>query len=183
MSNTIRYRINYNKAVETIVWLANQKPGIDIYHVAKVIFYADKKHLNRYARPIIGDTYFCMDYGPVPSGIYDLITENSWLNPEYLQLMSESLIIQKSPYPKIASLREPNMEFFSETDIDCLKESLEEYGNKSFGELKDMTHDEKCYLETGSKQPIDYTLMIDDDNPNRDEIIQEMSETSLYIQL
>jgi hypothetical protein len=27
--------------------LANRKPGIDIYHVAKVLFYADKMHINK----------------------------------------------------------------------------------------------------------------------------------------
>lgn len=182
MSN-IMYRINYTKAIEAIVWLANQRPGIDIYHIAKVLFYADKKHINRYARPIIGDTYVCMDYGPVPSGVYDLITENSWLNPEYLQLVSDSLIIKKSPYHKIAAAREPNMEFFSETDLNCLKESLEEYGDKPFRELTLLTHNERCYLETGPKQQIDYTLMVDDDNPNKEEIIKEMSETSLYVQI
>jgi len=54
MPPPIIYRVNYNKAVEALVWIADQKPGVDIYHVAKVFFYADKKHVNRYARPILG---------------------------------------------------------------------------------------------------------------------------------
>lgn len=75
------------------------------------------------------------------------------------------------------------MEYFSETDIECLKESLDEYGEKSFDELRKLTHNERCYLETEMTQPIDYALMVDEDNPNRDEILEEMSETAPYIQV
>ena len=30
MTNKIQYRINYDKAIEAIVWLIDQKPGLDI---------------------------------------------------------------------------------------------------------------------------------------------------------
>lgn len=183
MGKKIVYNINYNKAIETIVWVASQKPEIDIYHVAKVLFYADKMHINRYARPIIGDTYKKVNYGPLLSGIHDLISEDPWLSPEYLELVADSFSVQKDPYPKIRALRSPNMEYFSETDIECLKESLDEYGEKSFDELRKLTHNERCYLETEMTQPIDYALMVDEDNPNRDEILEEMSETAPYIQV
>lgn len=183
MSNPINFRMSYEKAIETIVWLANQKPGIDIYHVVKILFYADKIHVNRYARPIIGDTYIRMDYGPTPSGVRDLITKDSWLSPDYLQSFSESLLIETSPYLTIKPKRKPDMKYFSETDIECLKESLVEYGEKSFDELKKLTHNERCWLETGANQPIDYTLMIDEDNPNREEIIKDMYQKSPYLQV
>jgi uncharacterized phage-associated protein len=48
------YQMNYEKAIEVVVWLANKNPGIDIYHVAKILYYAEKTHLNRHGRPIIG---------------------------------------------------------------------------------------------------------------------------------
>ena len=72
----IRFKISYDKAIEVLVWLAKMKPGIDIYHIAKVLFYADKMHINKYARPVIGDSYIKMPYGPVPSGVSDLIKRN-----------------------------------------------------------------------------------------------------------
>jgi len=183
MREKIRYRMNYDKAIEAIIWLAGKKPGIDIYHVVKIIFYADKMHINKYARPIIGDTYVCFDYGPLPSVIYDLLTENSWLGPEHLQRVNDSLNIERSPYPRIVAKRNPNMEYFSGTDLECFNKSFEEYIEKSFDELYNLTHNEKCYLETDLKQPIDYRLMVDEDNPLRDEIIKEISETSLYVRV
>ncbi len=62
MGNRIDYRINYEKAIETIVWLASEKPGIDIYHLGKVLFYADKKHY-------LVLFYACQtSYQPAPDG-------------------------------------------------------------------------------------------------------------------
>jgi len=183
MNKPIAFRVNYEKSIETIVWLANKNKGLDIYHVAKVLFYADKLHVNRYARPILGDTYICMDYGPVPSAIRDLINENSWLSPDYLQKLSESVTIEKAPYPKIFPKRDPDMNYFSGTDIECLEESLKEYGDKSFDDLKQITHDEKCWIEAGINQPIDYALFVDKENPYREEILEEMFQTAAYAQV
>ena len=46
------------------------------------------------------------------------------------------------------------MEFFSETDIECLQKSLSEYGNKSFQDLLDLTHKEQCWLNAEINQLI-----------------------------
>jgi uncharacterized phage-associated protein len=181
MSERISFRINYEKAIEAIIWLANEKPGIDIYHIAKVLFYAEKSHVNKYARPIIGDNYICMDYGPVPSGVRDLINKNSWLSPDHLEEISRSLIVEDRPYPSIRANRKPMMDHFSRTDIECLRESLNEYGDKTFAELKELTHNEACWIEAGSNQSIDYALMVDENNPMRKEIIEEMLETAAYL--
>lgn len=179
----IKYRINYEKAIETIVWLANKRPGIDIYHIAKVLYYADKLHVNRYARPVLGDTYTCMQFGPVPSGVRDLITSNSWLNPEHLASVEESFTVGQDRFSSINAKRKPEMKYFSKTDQECLQEAFDNCIDKSFEELVEITHNEKCWIETDTNQPIDYSLLIDDDNPHKDEILKEMSETSIYVQV
>jgi len=183
MAKKIRYRTNLSKAIETIIWLANEKPGIDIYHVAKVLYYADKMHLNRYARPILGDTYINMEFGQVPSAIRDLITESfPWLDPDYLEEVAKSLRAE-GRRRELTALRRPNMDYFSQTDIECLCESLQKYGNLSFGDLVRLAHGEKSYIETELNQSIDYALMVDDDNPDRDDILRQMAETAPYVQV
>jgi hypothetical protein len=37
MRTKISYKLNFEKAIEALVWLAQNKPGIDIYHIAKVL--------------------------------------------------------------------------------------------------------------------------------------------------
>ncbi|CAN2046042.1 DUF4065 [Candidatus Magnetomoraceae bacterium gMMP-1] len=183
MNNSIMFKISYDKAIEVIVWLAKMKPGIDIYHVAKILFYADKVHINKYARPIVGDVYIKMPYGPVPSAVMDLITENFWLSPKQLERIKNSLIINKDKSHKLAAMREPDLSYFSKSDIECLTDSLNKYGNLSFEELYNLTHSEKCYYETYHSDKIDYALFVDDDNPSRDEILKNMEEISRYIQV
>ena len=178
----IRYKLNFEKAIEAIVWLAKQNPGIDIYHISKAVFFADKLHINRYARPIFGDTYFCAPYGPLPSGIHNLLSKDSWTNPLHLAELERSVEI-KGRYKKTKAKRDPDMDFFSGTDVECLKEGLEKVEGLSFEDLYNITHDEKCYYESTQNLPIDYALMVDDDNPNRDLILEEMSETARYAQL
>ncbi|MBI5578026.1 MAG: SocA family protein [Deltaproteobacteria bacterium] len=182
MGTRIAYRINYEKAIEALVFLAEQQPGIDIYHVAKVLFYADKMHVNKFARPILGDTYICMNHGPVPSGVRDLITDNPWLSPDLVDKKCTSLEIEGSRF-NLTAKRKPNLDYFSKTDLDCLRTALLEHGKKPFGELREQTHDEKCYIESGINQPIDYALLVDDDNPNRNAILEEMEEAAAYVQL
>jgi len=178
------FKISYDKATEAIVWLANKKPGIDIYHVAKVLFFADKIHINQYARPVLGDTYKKMPFGPVPSAVYDLIKKNIWLSPKQLDKINKSLeIASKEEHYKLKPLRDPDMAYFSKSDLKCLEESLCQYGDLSFDELYNLTHSEKCYCLPQDNDKIDYTLLIDDDNPLRDEIIEKITEISMYVQV
>ncbi len=178
----ISYRINYEKAIEALTWLAAQKPKIDIYHVAKVLYYAEKTHINKYGRPIIGDTYIRAKYGQMPSGVRDLIKKNKWLGQQYLDLLSSSLVVDR-PYDKLTALRTPKLEYFSDTDVECLKNALSKYGDLSFDDLLWVSHQEKAWLQTEAKKPIDYLLMIDDDNPNRAEIIEDIVCTAQYASL
>lgn len=182
MKNKILYQINYEKAIEAVVWLANKNPGIDIYHIAKILYYAEKMHLNKYGRPIIGATYIKMDFGQVPSEVRDLINNNAWtIEPDYLQRFSESIKIIKDPYDKLSSSRNADITYFSDTDIECLEESLGKYGNLSFNQLKKISHEEKTWINTEQNEKINYLLMVDEDNENKEEIIKDICTTSQYV--
>ncbi|MBF0259990.1 MAG: SocA family protein [Desulfamplus sp.] len=178
-----RFKTSYDKTIEVIVWLAKKQPGIDVYHAAKVLFYADKMHINKYGRPVTGDVYIKMPYGPVPSGARDLITGSAWLSPKQTDKMKDSLIIDKDLNYQLTALRPPDTSYLSRSDITCLETSLNKYGHLSFDELYSLTHAEKCYCQTFSNEKIDYALFIDDDNPLRDEILDDLSESSEYIQV
>lgn len=179
---TIRYRVNFEKAVETILWLAREKPDIDIYHIGKTIFYAEKLHLNRYARPLIGDAYQRGDYGPFPSTVRDIVHQKSnWLDNECIQKCVDSFNVKYGLYATPIPKRSPDMDFFSETDIECLRNALKAVGDLPFDELKRMTHEEESFLAAINNDQLNYELLIDEDNPLRAEIVEEMRETSRYV--
>lgn len=177
MGNKVLYRMDYEKAIEALVWLAYKNPGIDIYHVSKVLYYGEKTHLNRYGRPILGATYIKAEHGQMPSEIRDIITHNACMvDPEYLESFSSAVEVNKEHYYELTPRREANTNYFSETDIECLEESLNKYKDIPFRELKRISHAEKSYKETAELQDkIDYRLMIDEENKDREEIIEDIT--------
>src|ERR1700733_3738119 len=71
-----RYVPDTAKALEVILWLTTTRPGLDMYHVVKCAYYADKRHLNLYGRPIAGDWYEADEYGPLGKCVYGLLRGN-----------------------------------------------------------------------------------------------------------
>ncbi|MBM9612790.1 SocA family protein [Desulfobulbus rhabdoformis] len=182
MGHRILFHISHKKALEVLVWLASNKSMINIYHIAKVLFYADKIHMNAYGRPILGDTYYKYPYGPAPSTILHMVYQKTeFFSPRQIEAFNASIRVVKEQYVSISAKREPDLQYFSQSDLDALQESLDTYGDLSFDEIFHLTHKEKCYIATEDQQPIDYALMLDNDNPHRDSILENMTESSRYI--
>lgn len=179
---SISFKINQEKVLECIVYLANKQPNIDIYHCAKTIFYADKWHLNRYARPILGDVYIKMEHGPVPSLVKDIIGKTRFL-PLLLQKKISASIETRGRNKNIVAKREPDLTYFSESDLMLLDEALDFCKDKSFSQLRDLSHREKSWINANMNNSMDYELLIDDDNENRDGIIEDLKENAPFLEI
>ncbi len=179
----IKFRVNSDKALEGVLYLANKKPNIDHYHVVKTLFYADKEHLNKYGRPIIGDTYIRMKCGPVPSEVLDIINFNSFkFSSEFFNKILKSFIVTQNGKEKLISpLREANIDLFSESDIECLDTAFDFCKDKTFKDLFDITHKEKAWESAEENKDMDYELLIQDDNPNKEDIIEDLKQESLFL--
>src|SRR5215216_2210354 len=115
----IRFKTNPQKALEVILWFANARQGIDFHSVLKLLFFADKEHLNAYGRPIVGDRYNALPYGPVAQTTYDILKRDP--------LALESLGVEDASdlpfevrrgyrvYPK----RAPDSRKLSESDLEA----------------------------------------------------------------
>jgi uncharacterized phage-associated protein len=71
---TIKFRFHPEKAVEAaaILLKLHGKP-MKYLGLLKMLYIADRLALKTMDQPITGDRYVSMDYGPVLSGVYDLI--------------------------------------------------------------------------------------------------------------
>ena len=63
----LRFSFNSGKFVNAVAYLAQHCPNSTKMSVCKQLFYADKEHLTRFGRPIVGDHYYRLDHGPVPT--------------------------------------------------------------------------------------------------------------------
>ena len=62
-----------DKALEAILYIANSLHNPTFHSISKMLYLSDKLHLQDYGRLICGDSYVAMEYGPVPSAIYNMM--------------------------------------------------------------------------------------------------------------
>ncbi|MBP0020504.1 MAG: SocA family protein [Cyanobacteria bacterium SBLK] len=75
---------NAEKGIEAILYIIKHGTEPTFLHISKVMYFADRKHLEKYGRFICGDRYIAMKNGPVPSGVYDLLKNVRDANKSYL---------------------------------------------------------------------------------------------------
>ncbi len=102
-AQSVYFPYNPDKANQAILWLLEAQGGkIDKLKLVKELYLADKEHLLRYGRPIIGGQYYAMPHGPVstellkhidqatiPSGPF--ILENNLIKSNTLEFSTEDL--------------------------------------------------------------------------------------------
>lgn len=130
----LAFRHDAEKTYEAILYIARHVSAPTLHTIAKIMYFADKRHLEDYGRFITGDTYIAMEYGPVPSYAYD-----------YLKFIRQhkdaSADIGVEGY-HVTARREAQLDIFSPSDLECLQESVALYGQMTFGQLTDASHDE-----------------------------------------
>ena len=145
----------------------------------KLLYFADREHLFRYARPILKDRYINMDQGPVPSGSYDLVKANAKKWPQHV-------IDEFSRHIEVKGMRlavrEPaGTDLLSKSDIAVLDEIINRYSSRSADYLSALSHRHKAWLESQRNRPIDYNLFFADDPDTSD--VRELVENSQPVQI
>lgn len=177
MAESLRFQFNETKGVEALAYVAGKWSGITAFYASKVLFFAEKMHLNRYCRPIIGDTFIAMPNGPVPSTIYDFIKGRLEQAGDPEAIVS-ALNIQRDPYPRIEAQRPANLAVLSASDTECLDEALDLCRGKSFSSLSNLTHQEKAWSEAPQNGPMDYAALVEGEH--RDDVLAEAAEFAAY---
>lgn len=136
------FKFNRTAAIEAVLFLAGKSRDASLHRVFKLLYFAEKHHLENYGRMITGDSYKAMDYGPVPSSTYDLTKMargDHWKGSQdddvidALEIVNDRQIIPK---------RQPDQLQLSESDLEALNWALREYDHMSVGQLIDLSHDD-----------------------------------------
>lgn len=142
------------KALELILLVASSLPTPTLHSISKILYLADKLHLQDYGRLICGDQYIAMEYGPVPSAIYNMMKVadgRERIDVDWDALINEAFRVVQGR--NIEPLRQANAEILAESEVRCVAATIAQYGRKTFGELTDITHD-AAWRESGENQPI-----------------------------
>ena len=137
------FKIDIEKSINATLYVLDKLGGrADFHKVFKILYFADQKHLSKYGRPVTGDSYVAMKNGPVPSNIYDIFKsiKSDSIFVDYGKKFVSYFDIKTNQHHVTAKLK-ADLEVLSETDIDCIDESIEENKHLSFAQLTDKSHD------------------------------------------
>jgi uncharacterized phage-associated protein len=171
----IQFEFNPDKFVSAAAYITQRAPDMTKTKLFKLLYFADKRHLSVYGRPILGDVYIKMDNGPVPSAAYDIIKlkRDKDLLARHLHVRGMRLILNGTP----------DMDSLSDSDIEVLDEVLRTYGRKSAEELSDLSHLERAWIEAPENGVMDYRLFLDGDEESDEllELIRDDQEVRLLL--
>ncbi len=130
----------YEAATQALNYLAVKSGGtLNKLKALKLIFFADRYHVRKYGRPVTGDEYLAMQYGPVASSVKDIAEMSSFLDPKVASYAKHFV----SPINKLAfrSVAAVDTDQLSESDIEALDFAWSKFGAISKYELAELTHE------------------------------------------
>lgn len=136
--------------------------GADHHTVFKTLYEADRTHLAKYGRPITGDSYKAMTYGPVPYTLF--CTFNNEPNHAFFA----------QDYFFVKARVDPDMLELSESDIHELDLAVGVIGKLDFQQRTDKSHD-LAYHSVALNDFIDYTSIAKAANAS-DEMIKYIAD-------
>ena len=165
----ISFPYNRDKAIQAVLWLLYRHGGtLNKLKLVKLLFLADKEHLIRYGRPIVGGQYYAMPHGPASSQLLDHINEAAHKGSCPF-VLEDNLVLSQTPADK---------DELSESDIKILDTINQQYGKVHWWTLRNLTHLLAEYIKNwrrkqeGSKRhPIPYEDLF---NHKRDKAILDV---------
>jgi uncharacterized phage-associated protein len=130
------FRFNEKKATQVAALLIQLRGSQKMKYLKllKLVYLIDRESLARWGRPLSTDRHVSMDKGPVPSRIYNLITE------EQLKSGVWSAHIQTVPGYDVQLLSDPGNDELSQAEDDLIREVFQMHGHKNRWRLVEELH-------------------------------------------
>ncbi|BEP30320.1 Panacea domain-containing protein [Helicovermis profundi] len=147
---TGRVKLNLNKVVEMINYLAANVVSLHKVKLMKMLWYSDNLHFKRYGSSISGLAYNALPMGAVPEG-YDQI------------VMLDGVVFDTVSYGEYIGYKfkpTPGFEIkeLTQSEIEALDSIISEFGNMRTDEIVEKMHDEEAYKCTDSNCIISFSF-------------------------
>lgn len=133
------FPFSHRKTTQALNFFARQAGGeLNKLKALKLVYFADRYHLRRFGRPITGDEYLAMPYGPVASGAKDLIEMDDFLSDEERAYGAQYIApVDRYTYRSTAEFADKTL---SESDRIALAWAWEKFGHMERFALAEFTH-------------------------------------------
>lgn len=131
---------DYKKAVQILNYFALKESNnkLNIMKGLKLIWLCDRYHLRHYGRPILGDTYFAMKQGPVPSKTKDIAQKKWDLHKDEIEYRDK--YIKTIDRYEIKSINTVDEKVFSKSDLEAIDIIYKNFGHLNNYGLADISH-------------------------------------------
>lgn len=175
---SIQFRFQPKKAVQAaamLLKLHDRKP-MKYLGLLKMLYIADRIALERMDWPITGDRYVSMKYGPVLSGVYDLIKGQPLDNalPIWFQFISP-----RDSNFEVKLLEDPGNGELCEEEEEIIQEVYQTFGHLNPFDVAEWTHSLPEWQNPGDSQiPIVVEDVLRNVGKSREEI-EEIDEDAV----
>jgi uncharacterized phage-associated protein len=189
----LNFHPKLDKIVELLLHLAHVRPNADKYQAVKFFYLADREHLALHGRPITNEDYFALPYGPVASKAMDLLEgdrrtlreagiDSLPFETEVVRVRGKDIVYLRKPH------REVDRNLFSKSDIRVFDDVIEKYGDHTFEQLFEITHDHAAYKKAwtsrkyGSKRaPMHYEDMVES-SEKREALLEDIAPIAAHME-
>lgn len=177
------FAFSIDKLIQTVIFFVhNTSPEkLGKVKLMKLLYYSDFRHMREYGRPIVGDSYYKLENGPVPTLTLNLISEAETCGNDkpdeedladtknYVQKFKEAINITiKDYYGKRKLQFNPRIEFnpkvFSKSDLTIMEKVAKEFYDDNGSEISEKSHKEIGWRASDLFSVIDYRYALDQDS-------------------
>lgn len=169
------------KLIQVVLYILNKTGGIDYYHIFKILYFAELKHLAKWGHRIIADDFYALEYGPVPTKLYDAVKGNNASQTQLADLLKASTRFAGNDAPNVLlPTCDTDLNYISASEIEALNSSIAENVQLTFSQLKDKSHDsawkEAFRCENGAKiiSPVSMAKVMNADNATIEYIKEQL---------
>jgi len=178
----IRFSFSVEKFADAMALLADQVHDLTTLKAVKLLYLADREHLLRYGRPILGDWYACMEQGPVPSRAYELLKQVRDPEPTVplrgIDVVRSRIEARKGRrYAQFKRHGTLTLSALSKSETTVLNETLKKFGHKKVRDLVNITHQHVAWKKSDASgdHVMDYRAFFED-APGHEDMRELMEE-------
>ncbi|HMI98602.1 MAG TPA: Panacea domain-containing protein [Gaiellaceae bacterium] len=149
---------NEEKFKELVLYLAEESeddPWFGATKLNKLLFYADFYAYGHFGKPITGAEYQVLQHGPAPKKLLPIRLQ--MIRDKDLQIRRERVLRFTQQRP--IALRKANVSVFSADELSLVNDLLRWLGDRTAGEISELSHAEVCWQLADLNEEIPYTAV------------------------
>lgn len=131
--------LNYQreKLKEVLLYILSKTGDTGYFRLMKTLFCADRQNLIRWGDQITNVEYYARKHGPVPASVYDNLLST------YHEVPNEfsDILTVNGNFMMVHALREPNLDYLSETDKESLDKAIKELKGLNRSQIEKHLHE------------------------------------------